>query len=78
MNSIHKPPDERWAELDDLLAQLWGEAVETGTDAGFSGKLISLFKKHLEQSSMATMLASEDVLRRDWDTPEEDNAWAHL
>ena len=24
------------------------------------------------------MLASEDVLRRDWDTPEEDAAWANL
>lgn len=26
----------------------------------------------------ATMLASEAVLRRDWDRPEEDAAWAHL
>jgi hypothetical protein len=26
----------------------------------------------------ATMLASERVLRRDWDSPEEDAAWAHL
>lgn len=25
-----------------------------------------------------TMLASEAVLRRDWDTPEEDEAWADL
>ncbi|MFP4394942.1 MAG: hypothetical protein ACLFTI_06730 [Anaerolineales bacterium] len=25
-----------------------------------------------------TMLASEDVLRRDWDQPEEDEAWADL
>jgi hypothetical protein len=25
-----------------------------------------------------TMLASEDVLRRDWDTPEEDEAWSNL
>ncbi len=24
------------------------------------------------------MLASEDVLRRDWGTPEEDEAWANL
>ncbi len=24
------------------------------------------------------MLAAEDVLRRDWDTPEEDAAWADL
>jgi hypothetical protein len=26
----------------------------------------------------ATMLASEAVLARDWLTPEEDAAWAHL
>jgi len=25
-----------------------------------------------------TMLASERVLRKDWDHPEEDEAWAHL
>jgi len=25
-----------------------------------------------------TMFASEAVLRRDWDRPEEDAAWAHL
>lgn len=25
-----------------------------------------------------TMLASEDVLRRDWDSPEEDAAWANF
>jgi hypothetical protein len=25
-----------------------------------------------------TMIASEDVLRRDWDLPEEDEAWANL
>jgi hypothetical protein len=24
------------------------------------------------------MLASQDVLRRDWDRAEEDAAWAHL
>lgn len=31
-----------------------------------------------EESARATMLASEAVLSRDWDTPEEDAAWAHL
>jgi hypothetical protein len=33
-----------------------------------------------ERSSEAfqTMLASEAVLRRDWDRPEEDIAWANL
>ena len=28
--------------------------------------------------SFQTMLASEQVLRRDWDRPEEDAAWADL
>ena len=31
-----------------------------------------------DTDSRATMLASEAVLRRDWDRPEEDAAWAHL
>ncbi|MFA5874266.1 MAG: hypothetical protein WC832_09885 [Anaerolineales bacterium] len=38
--------------------------------------------KILRESSkpyaLDTMLASEAVLRRDWDTPEEDEAWANL
>ncbi len=32
---------------------------------------------HLSES-LQTMIASEAVLRRDWDSPEEDAAWAHL
>ncbi len=31
-----------------------------------------------ETSTRETMLASEAVLRRDWDRPEEEAAWAHL
>jgi hypothetical protein len=31
-----------------------------------------------ENDSRLTMYASEAVLRRYWDTPEEDDAWAHL
>ncbi len=30
------------------------------------------------QESRATMYASEQVLAREWDTPEEDEAWADL
>ncbi len=29
-------------------------------------------------SSRLTMFASESVLGRDWNSPEEDEAWAHL
>jgi hypothetical protein len=33
-----------------------------------------------QESSEAyqTMLASEQTLAKDWDTPQEDEAWAHL
>jgi hypothetical protein len=31
-----------------------------------------------EATALFTMLASEEVLRNDWDSPEEDEAWAHL
>ncbi len=31
-----------------------------------------------EADGLALAVASEAVLRRDWDTPEEDAAWAHL
>lgn len=30
------------------------------------------------ESAYATMLLSEDVLARDWNTPEEDEAWGDL
>jgi hypothetical protein len=31
-----------------------------------------------DSDSFQTMLASEQVLRRDWERPEEDTAWADL
>lgn len=31
-----------------------------------------------EVSVRETMLASEDVLRKEWNTPKEDEAWANL
>ncbi len=31
-----------------------------------------------DSDAFQTMLASEAVLRRDWDRPEEDEAWADL
>jgi hypothetical protein len=33
---------------------------------------------HLECDSFNGLLASEPVLAREWDTPEEDAAWANL
>jgi hypothetical protein len=37
-----------------------------------------LKRKNASTESFKTMLASEAVLRRDWDRPEEDAAWADL
>ena len=37
-----------------------------------------LEQEGVHSESFQTMLASEFVLRREWDTPEEDNAWASL
>lgn len=39
--------------------------------------IASLFGK-TDSDSLQTMLASEQVLCRDWDRPEEDAAWADL
>ena len=33
---------------------------------------------HLARRELRALLASEAVLARDWDTPEEDAAWASL
>ncbi len=37
-----------------------------------------LADRDLRSRALSTMLASEPVLRRDWDRPEEDAAWADL
>ncbi|MCC7105846.1 MAG: DUF2281 domain-containing protein [Chloroflexi bacterium] len=37
-----------------------------------------LADRDLSSRALSTMLASEPVLRRDWDKPEEDAAWADL
>jgi prevent-host-death family protein len=35
-------------------------------------------RRRLEAEAVATMIASERVLAKEWDTPEEDEAWANL
>jgi prevent-host-death family protein len=35
-------------------------------------------RQQLEGESLATMIAAEQVLAREWNTPEEDEAWADL
>lgn len=37
-----------------------------------------LIERGASSEAFQTMLASEEVLAKDWDTPEEDEAWADL
>ena len=55
-------------ELDTLSAQSLGEVLD------FVGRI----KQKRMRDISETMLLSEAALAKDWDTPEEDEAWAHL
>jgi hypothetical protein len=57
--------DERLLVVYDFVSYL---ADRAGEQAGSEGT----------SESWQTMVASEAVLRRDWDRPEEDRAWADL
>ena len=68
------------AEIDERLQHLSPEKLIVVYD--FVSYLLERDLADLllddDTNSRATMLASEAVLRRDWDRPEEDAAWAHL
>jgi len=40
--------------------------------------IVFLDSLNADSGAWQTMLASEDVLRKEWDSPEEDKAWANL
>jgi hypothetical protein len=67
-------------QIEDRLRRLPPEKL--GVVYDFISRLLDregaeLFGK-TDSDSFQTMLASEPVLRRDWDRPEEDAAWADL
>jgi len=39
---------------------------------------IAFIENRLYSDALETMLASEPILKREWETPEEDAAWALL
>lgn len=41
-------------------------------------KYLKYKKKYEEKDKIETMYASEQVLKKDWDNPEEDKAWKDL
>jgi hypothetical protein len=62
--------------IERITARLWTlspEKLEIVSD--FVSYLV---ERQQEASSSETMLASEPVLARDWNRPEEDDAWADL
>ena len=68
------------AEIDERLRQLPREKLPVVYD--FVSYLLDRdsgdFLQAGDSPAIQTMLASEAVLRRDWDRPEEDAAWAYL
>ncbi|MCI0691409.1 DUF2281 domain-containing protein [candidate division KSB1 bacterium] len=62
---LQKLPVEKLAVVYDFVSFL--------TERERRGELIAP-----TSDAFQTMLASEAVLRRDWDRPEEDAAWADL
>ncbi|OGG51722.1 MAG: hypothetical protein A3F84_23530 [Candidatus Handelsmanbacteria bacterium RIFCSPLOWO2_12_FULL_64_10] len=61
-------------QIDECLQRLPPEKLDVVYD--FVSYLLK--REQATSSAFETMLASEAVLRRDWDRPEEDAAWAHL
>ena len=64
VESLQKLPADKLVVVYDFVSYL----VERETDQAQ--------RKVCE--ALQCMLASEDVLRRDWDMPEENEAWADL
>ena len=61
------------AQIDEQLQRLSPEQLDTVYDF-----VSFLVERRNSSASLDTMLASESVLRRDWDRPEEDAAWSDL
>jgi len=55
-------------EIETLPANCVGEVVD----------FVAWIKHHKLSQIPETMLLSETALSKDWDTPEEDEAWAGL
>jgi hypothetical protein len=61
------------AQIEEQLGRLTPEQLDTVYDF-----VSFLAERRSASASLTTMLASESVLRRAWDRPEEDTAWSDL
>ena len=66
-------PPATVSQIDDRLRQLPPDKLSLVLD--FVSYLVD---RQLTSESFQTMLASESVLKREWDQPMEDDAWADL
>ena len=66
-NRLRQLPADKLAEVYDFVNFLFEQEESK-----------MMLREKSQDYAIDTMLASEDVLRRDWDTPEEDAAWADL
>ncbi len=60
-------------EIEERLRQLPPDKLAVVLDF-----VSYLAERQLSSEAFQTMLASEAVLRKEWDTREEDEAWQHL
>jgi hypothetical protein len=68
-----KPMAVTQAQIEAQLRRLSPEQLDAVYDF-----VSHLAERRRSSASLDTMLASESVLRRDWDRPEEDAAWSDL
>ncbi len=63
-------------QIDERLAELPSDKLRVVYS--FVTSLLDGTPPEENYAAFQTMLASEEVLRRDWNRPEEDEAWADL
>jgi hypothetical protein len=68
------------SQILDRLQQLSGDKLAVVYDfvSYLAERDVSNIARESATSSQECMFASENVLRRDWERPEEEAAWANL
>ena len=61
------------SQIDERLRQLHADQLAAVFDF-----VSYLTNRQMESESLQNAIASEPVLRRDWEKPEEEAAWKHL
>ena len=64
--------DETQTMLEERIRNLPPDKIKEVLD------FVAFIESKVRGGALETMLASEAVLRKEWSTPEEDEAWASL